>query len=247
VVMAALPWVADGVCAVPHPDEPGEALDAWVGGGCCRRRRAWIWICRVGGDAAAPGGCGDRGHPRLASMDSSVAWWTPGVAGRVEPVRPPAPAFKYDANAHIPTDVAFLSRVDGRGLPPAFPTGFPVPAGAVLVIAQRATKDTWRHAGWRRSRPFTECPDRLRRFGCSLAQVAGADRLMRATGTTRELIRHAVGAGSVSLYRECGQGIASRARSVSVVWCPAAVARWTCWSEAPYERSWWCARTDPAP
>jgi hypothetical protein len=118
--------------------------------------------------------------------------------------------------------VAFIEMVDERGLPPAFPDGFPIPADAVLVIAQRATKDTWQHAGWRRSRPFTEYPDRLRAFGCTLEPVAGSDRLMRATGMTRELIRHPEGTGSVSLYHEYGREAAdARAFYVSVVWRPA--------------------------
>jgi hypothetical protein len=144
-----------------------------------------------------------------------------GVDGRLEPVRPPTPPFEYDANAHILTDVAFLETLDERGLPPAFPEDFPIPAHAVLVIAQRAAKDTWQHAGWRRSRPFTEYPDQLRRFGCELEPVAGRDALMRATGMTRELIRHPAGTGSVSLYHEYGPRGAPRAFYVSVVWRPA--------------------------
>ena len=69
-----------------------------------------------------------------------------------------------------------------------------------------------------RPRPFTDYPDRLYDFGCSLEPVAGRDRLMRATGMTRELIRHPAGTGSVSLYHEYGKGAATRSFYAGVVW-----------------------------
>jgi len=204
--MVALRRAADAVRAIPHPDEPGEPLPAWVDA--------------VLGDDGPTLHLDLQDHGALAPrvVAAIVAVLAEhGVDGRLEPVRPPAPPFAYDANAHILPDVAFLETLDERGLPPAFPADFPIPAGAVLVIAQRATKDTWQHAGWRRSRPFTEYPDQLRRFGCELEPMAGRDPLMRATGMTRDLIRHPAGTGSVSIYHEYGSP-APATFYVSVVW-----------------------------
>ena len=141
---------------------------------------------------------------------------TAGVHGRLVPVRPPEPPFDYDPEAHILGQPAhFLDELDERGLPPAFPPGFPAPAGAVLVIAQQSAQDTWQHAAWRRIRPFTDYPDLLRRFGCELEAVTATDAYMEATGMTRHLFRHPAGTGSVSLYAP-----AVRRHYVSVVWRP---------------------------
>lgn len=208
--MAALRRAAEAVRAIPHPDEPGEPLPNWAG-------------VLLGDDGPALHlDLQDHGDQAPRVVTAIVAALEElGVDGRLEPVRPPAPPFEYDANAHILTGVTFLDTLDERGLPPAFPADFPIPADAVLVIAQRATKDTWQHAGWRRSRPFTEYPDQLRRFGCELEPVTGRDPLMRATGMTRDLIRHPAGAGSVSLYHEYDPPAAPRIFYVSVVWRPA--------------------------
>lgn len=209
--MAALRAAADAVRAIPHPDEPTEPLPNWVD--------------------ALPSDDGPTLHldlqdhadqaPRvvaaaLAALDAS------GVSGRLEPLRPPAPPYEYDANAHILTDVTFLESLDERGLPPAFPDGFPIPAEAVLVLAQQSKSDTWQHAAWRRSHPFTEYPEALRAFGCDLEPVIARDALMKATGMTRDLFRHPTGSGSVSFYHEYGAGNDPHLFYVSVVWRPSA-------------------------
>ncbi|MGC9670298.1 hypothetical protein ACNTMW_27610 [Planosporangium sp. 12N6] len=209
--MAALRRAAAAVRAIPHPDEPDEPLPNGVD--------------------VLPGDDGPTLHLDLqdhaeyadrvvaaivAALDES------GVDGHLKPVRPAAPPFEYDAGAHILSDVTFLETLDERGLPPAFPEGFPIPTDGILVIAQHAKKDIWEHAGWRHDRPFDEYPDELRRFGCELELVAESDPLMRATGMTRHLLRHPTGTGSVSTYHEYDPRAEPTKWYVSVVWRPAA-------------------------
>ncbi|SNY25128.1 hypothetical protein [Paractinoplanes atraurantiacus] len=207
--MAALRAAADAVRAIPHPDEPTEPLPNWVEALLSDDGPTLHLDLQDHADRA----------PRvvaaaLAALDAS------GVPGRLEPLRPPAPPYEYDANADILTDVAFVESLDERGLPPTFPDGFPIPAEAVLVLAQRSRSDTWQHAAWRRSRPFTEYPETLRAFGCDLEPITARDALMRATGMTRDLIRHPAGSGSVSFHHEYGAGDDPHHFYVSVVWRP---------------------------
>jgi hypothetical protein len=207
--MAALRRAADAVRAVPHPDEPGDALPNWVDA--------------VLGDDGPTLHLDLQDHgeqaPRvvaavLAALEESA------VHGTLEPLRPAGPPFDYDADADILSGVTFLESLDDRGLPPAFPSGFPVPADATLVIAQRARNDTWEHAAWRRGSPFDGYPAELRRFGCELEPVTSTDRLTRGTGMTRQLLRHPAGTGSVSTYHEYSPSGVPRRWYVSVVWRP---------------------------
>ncbi|MFG1996387.1 hypothetical protein ACGFJ7_41060 [Actinoplanes sp. NPDC048988] len=209
MAMAALRAAADAVRAIPHPDEPTaplpNAADAFLSDD---GPTLHLDLQDHAGQA-----------PRvvaaaLAALDAG------GVSGRLEPLRPPAPPYEYDANAHILTGVTFLESLDERGLPPAFPDAFPIPAEAVLVLAQQSKSDTWQHAAWRRSHPFAEYPEALRAFGCDLEPVTARDALMKATGMTRDLIRHPAGSGSVSSYHEYGAGDDPRLFYVSVVWRP---------------------------
>src|SRR5204863_5645774 len=95
-----------------------------------------------------------------------------GVDGRLAPRRQPEAAFPYDAKADLYTGMEPLAEVDGRGLPPGFPAGFPVPEDATLVLAQRCRDGAAEHAGWRRSTgPFTGYLDRLREYGCVFGAV----------------------------------------------------------------------------
>ncbi|GAA0573202.1 hypothetical protein GCM10010172_67290 [Paractinoplanes ferrugineus] len=207
--MAALRAAAAAVRAIPHPGEPTDPLPNWVD-------------ALLGDDGPALHlDLQDHAEqaPRvvaaaLSALDAS------GVPGCLEPLRPPAPPYEYDANAHILTDVTFLESLDERGLPPAFPDGFPGPAEAVMVLAQQCKSDTWQHAAWRRTNPFTEYPEVLRAFGCELELVTARDALMTATGMTRHLIRHPTGSGSVSCYHEYGAGNDPNLCYVSVVWRP---------------------------
>lgn len=207
--LGALRSAADAVRRIPHPDEPADSLVNWAD--------------------ALPGDAGpvlhidlqDRFdyagrvvHTVLDALDAA------GLDGRLEPVHPPVPPFEYDADADILTGATFLESLDRRGLPPAFPDGFPVPCGALLVIAQRARADTWEHAAWRRDRPFDDYPERMSRFGCVLEPVAAADRLVQATGMTRHLFRHPAGTGSVSAYHEYEPPAGPSRWYVSVVWRP---------------------------
>ena len=208
--MVALRQAADAVRAIPHPDEPEDPLPNWVDA--------------LLGDDGPTLHLDLQDHaeqaPRViaaivAALEQSA------VDGTLEPLRPPGPAFDYDADADILTGVTFLERLDERGLPPTFPEGFPIPADAALVIAQRARNDTWEHAAWRRATPFDEYPAELRRFGCELEPVTAEDRLTRGTGMARQLLRHPAGMGSVSTYHEYGPSGPPRRWYVSVVWRPA--------------------------
>ncbi|MFF5075535.1 hypothetical protein ACFY36_00660 [Actinoplanes sp. NPDC000266] len=204
--MAALRAAAGAVRAIRHPDEPTEPLPNWVEALLRDDGPTLHLDLQDHADQAAR-----VVSAALAVLDAS------GVSGRLEPLRLPAPPYEYDANAHILTDVTFL---ESLGLPPVFPDDFPVPAEAVLVLAQQSKSDTWQHAAWRRSRPFTEYLEALRAFGCDLEPVTTRDALMEATGMTRDLIRHPTGSGSVSLYHEYGAGNDPRLFYVSVVWRP---------------------------
>ncbi|MCA2216898.1 hypothetical protein [Jidongwangia harbinensis] len=204
--MAALRDAADAVRAIPHPDEPGEPLPNWVD-------------ALLGDDGPTLHldlqDRSDHAPQVIAAIVGAVE--AAGADGRLTPVRPPEPPFDYDPEAHILGEPTyFLDELDGRGLPPAFPPGFPVPAGAALVIAQQSTQDTWQHAAWRRSRPFAEYRTVLHRFGCELEAVDATHPYLAATGMTRHLFRHPAGTGSVSFYA------AARRHYVSVVWRPAA-------------------------
>jgi len=208
--LGALRSAAAALRRMPHPDVPADSLVSWA--------------------SALPGDAGPVLHIDMqdhfayarrvvhAVLDALDA---AGLDGRLEPVHPPVPPFEYDADADIVTGATFLEALDRRGLPPAFPDGFPVPGGAVLVIAQRARDGTWEHAAWRRDRPFADFPESLGRFGCELEPAEAADLLVRATGMTRHLFRHPAGTGSVSTYHEYEPPAGPSRWYVSVVWRPA--------------------------
>jgi len=102
-----------------------------------------------------------------------------GVDGRLAPRRPPEAAFPYDSNADLYTGMQPLTELDGRGLPPGFPDGFPIPEQATLVLAQRCQDGSSEHAAWRRTTgPFTGVLALVPRSGgatCSLTCSADPD------------------------------------------------------------------------
>ena len=211
----ALRRAAAAVRGIPHPDEPDEPLANWLD------------VQFVDGVPVLSIDLQDQaGFAREVVGAVVTALDANATVGRLEPFRAAVPAYEYDAGADILPGVEFLPELDVRGLPPAFPRGFPVPADGVLVLAQRARGDTWQHAAWRGDQPFDAYPERLRDFGCELEPVEARDRLMVATGMIRLLFRHRLGTGSVSTYHEMAPpGGFGRTRPsrwyVSVVWRPA--------------------------
>jgi len=198
----ALRVAAAEICEIRHPDEPEDPLPNW---------------CTV---------LDEDGVPVLhLDMKDEVAYSAlvvrivldqlaaAGVDGRLEPRREPTPAFPYDAQADMYTGMESLTELDARGLPPGFPDGFPVPADATLVLAQRVRDGNAEHAAWRSSTgPFTGYLQRLRDFGCAFGAVP---RLLTAGGTpglVRYMLWRDGAGGSVTLFNWY----------VSVVWQPEA-------------------------
>jgi hypothetical protein len=210
VSMAALRHAAAAVRAIPHPDEPGDPLPNWV--------------AAISGDDGPSLHLDMQDHGEQAARVVAAmvaALEESGVDGRIEPLRPPPPPFEYDPQGDVMPGMNFLTELDERGLPPAFPDGFPPPADGVLVIAQRAMRGEWEHAAWRRGRPFDEYPGDLRRFGYALEPVTGADPIAGGVdipGVVRHLLRGPATAGSVAFYHEDRAGAAPRRWYVSVVW-----------------------------
>jgi hypothetical protein len=208
--MSALRHAADAVRAIPHPDEPDDPLPNWVDA--------------ISGDDGPSLHLDMQDHGEQAAQVVAAmvaALEESGIDGRFEPLRPPPPPFDYDPQADIMPGVNFLTELDERGLPPAFPDGFPAPAGGVLVIAQRAMRGQWEHAAWRRNRPFDEYPDDLRRAGYDLESVAGADPIAGGVDIpdiARYLLRRSAGTGSVALYHEDRSVAAPTRWYVNVVW-----------------------------
>jgi hypothetical protein len=209
----AMQRAAAAVRRIPHPVEPDCPLPNW---------------CEAHLEDGAPVLRLDMQDQReyAGQVVATILASLGDIDGRLEPARPPAPPYDYDANADILGGADPLSALDARGLPPGFPAGFPVPEHAVLVLAQRGRDDGWEHAAWRRDRPFAEYPDRLRAFGCSLDIAPATDPVMGPTGMVRHRLRHPTGTGSVSVYHEYRSARRPQPGPptrwyVSVVWRPA--------------------------
>jgi hypothetical protein len=87
--------------------------------------------------------------------------------GRLEPFPRPGPPFEYAAGADIFYGLAdIVWELDERGLPPGFPSGFPVPDGCPLVMAQRGKSDSPRQRADLGRLPVLPDPRcHVRRFG----------------------------------------------------------------------------------
>jgi hypothetical protein len=123
---AALRAAAAEICQIRHPDEPDDALPNW---------------CEVLEEDGAPVLHLDmKDEIRYAALVVRIVLdqlASSGDDGRLEPKRRPEAAFPYDGCADVYTGMESLTELDGRGLPPGFPDGFPVPEEATLVLAQR--------------------------------------------------------------------------------------------------------------
>jgi hypothetical protein len=222
----ALRAAVAAVCRIAHPDMPDASLPNL----CTAELRAGVPV--FGLDMQDRGGYAAE---VVRIVLSCVA--ESGVGGRVEPWEWPDPGYEHDHRADIlgeRDDLAEWQRadpdplvrlaargfaiLDGRGLLPGFPDGFPVPDG-VPVFAQRLPDGE--HVAWRRGGgQFTELPQRLREFGCELGPLpAGPYR--EARDMRRFALWREGAGGSVSLYREAhrpGQPIENW--YASVVWGP---------------------------
>ncbi|WP_345541770.1 hypothetical protein [Phytohabitans rumicis] len=136
------------------------------------------------------------------------------------PLEPDSPLPNWCTVLH--EDGVPVFHLDMKDLPPGFPTGFPVPDGATLVLAQSARDGAWEHAAWRRTkRPFTEYADRLRAFGCEFGTVPAAEfaDFVPTMCMVRYSLRRAGQVGGVSFYHDWCKPAQQPSRwFVSVVW-----------------------------
>jgi hypothetical protein len=216
--LRALRRAAAAVGRIPHPVEPAQPLPNW----CDAFFVDGVPVLHL--DIQDHAEYAERiAAAVLTALDAD------GIDGRLEPLTPPAPPFDYDGNADIIGPADYLAEVDERGLPPAFPVGFPVPRAGTLVLAQRAREDTWVHAAWRRGPadpPFEEYLRQLRTSGCVLEEhpeKASADD----GGMHGYTFERADGVGAVWLYHEELRYARRRGRGgparwyASVIWAPA--------------------------
>jgi hypothetical protein len=210
----ALRAAAAEICRIRHPDEPDTALPNW---------------CEVLDEDGVPVLYLDmKDEIRYAALAVRIVLdelTSAGVDGRLAPRRHPEAPFAYDANADLYTGMEPLTELDGRGLPPGFPAGFPVPEEATLVLAERCRDGAAEHAAWRRSTgPFTGYLERLRVYGCTFGAVP---RLLTAGGvrggTARYTLYRDGAGGGVTLYQSAPPPLRSPLYwYVSVVWQPQA-------------------------
>lgn len=210
------PWAAHGalhyavgaIRDIPSPDEPGESLPS----SCGARMDQGIPVLYL--DVQDHGWRYANQIVALTVRELEAA----GVDGRLEPAQPcwrSLPPGDYDPEADIMGGEDLEGELSKQGLPPAFPGGFPVPAGCTLVIVQRAPEDegSWEHAAWRcaAAQPLEEHLQRLRDFGCAL-EPASRWSSPEFGGLHGYHLRHPLGSGSVWRYH------APSAWYLSVVW-----------------------------
>lgn len=207
--LAALEAAARAVVGIPHPDDPDRCLPNW----CTAIMRGGVPVFHLdmqdNRDYA--------GRVARILLDSIAA---AGADGRLEPYRWPDPGYEADHRAEI--FAGERANLDGRGLLPGFPDGFPVPDDAEPVLAQRLP-DGGEHVAWSRDgAPLADYPQRLRAFGCELGPASAGDRT-EALGMTRLALWRDGAGGTLSLYREPRwPGHLPTRWYASVVWRPTA-------------------------
>lgn len=213
-VEAALRAAAAEICEIRHPDEPEDPLPNW----CTVLDEDGVAVLHLDmKDEVAYAALVVR-----IVLDQLAA---AGVDGRLEPRREPTPAFPYDAQADVYTGMESLTELDGRGLPPGFPDGFPVPADATLVLAQRARDGGAEHAAWRSSTgPFTGYLRRLRDYGCAFGAVPRLLTVGGAPGMVRYALWRDGAGGGVALFHSSPSRVPGSVAYwyASVVWQPEA-------------------------
>lgn len=211
---AALRAAAAEICQIRHPDEPDAALPNW----CTILDEDGVSILHLD----------MRDEIRYAALVVRIVLdqlARAGVDGRLEPKRQPEPAFPYDAKADLYTGMQSLTDLDGRGLPPGFPDGFPVPQDATLVLAQHGRDGSAEHAAWRRSTgPFTGYFERLRAYGCTFGAVPRLLTVGGVPGMARYTLWRDGAGGSVTLHQSSASRLPGSALYwyLSVVWQPQA-------------------------
>jgi hypothetical protein len=211
---AALRAAAAEINEIRHPDEPDGALPNW---------------CEVLDEDGVPVLHLDmKDEIRYAALVVRIVLdqlAVAGVDGRLEPKRQPEAALPYDANADLYTGMQSLTELDGRGLPPGFPDGFPVPQEATMVLAQRCRDGSAEHAVWRRSAgPFTGYLERLGGYGCTFGAVPRLLTVGSMPGMARYTLWLDGAGGSVTLYQSSASRLPGSVLYwyVSVVWQPQA-------------------------
>jgi hypothetical protein len=211
---AALRAAAAQIREIRHPDQPDAALPNW---------------CEVLDEAGVPVLHLDmKDEIRYAALVVRIVLdqlAAAGVDGRLAAGKRPAEAFPYDANADLYTGMQPLTELDGRGLPPGFPDGFPVPDEATPVLAQRCRDGAGEHVAWRRSTgPFTGYLERLRAYGCTFGAVPRLLTVRGMPGTVRYTLWRDGSGGSVTLYRSSAARLPGSTLYwyASVVWQPQA-------------------------
>lgn len=186
----ALRAAAAQICEIHHPDEPDERLPNW---------------CTVLDEDGLPVLHLDmKDEIRYSALVVRIVLdqlAAAGVDGRLEPRREPTPAYPYDPGADLYGGMEPLTELDGRGLPPGFPDGFPVPRDATLVLAKRDREGDAEQAAWRSSTgPFTGYLERLRDYGCAFGAVP---RLLTVgmPGAVRYTLWRDGAGGGVTLHR----------------------------------------------
>jgi hypothetical protein len=123
---AALRAAAAQIHEIRHPGEPGSALPNW---------------CEVLDEDGVPVLHLDmKDEIRYAALVVRIVLdrlAAAGVDGRLAARRQPDAASPYDANADLYSGMQPLTDLDGRGLPPGFPDGFPVPDEATVAAVDR--------------------------------------------------------------------------------------------------------------
>jgi hypothetical protein len=216
--LRALRRAAEAVWRIPHPLEPTDGLPNY---------------CSPSLEDGLPVLCLDvkdnSDHAARIAEAILTALDAEGIGGRLEPWPLPGPPFDYDGRADVFARADQLRELDGRGLPPAFPEGLPVPRGWTLVMASRAREGTWQHAGWRRhakESPFAEYLQRLQ------AAVTDWERHPDEVGAEEGgmhgyTFHHPGGTGAVWLHHEGLEGARRRGRGapgtwyVTLIWQPA--------------------------
>jgi hypothetical protein len=211
--IAALTAAANILRDLPHPDEPTEPLTQYVAVDAQADPPVLSFdIKDLGPDVA---------HVIVMQLAEEMARVdAQGTLSFVAPIAAvPKQVFERDVAAVWPgLDDAPLDELDSRGLPPAFPTRFPIPTSATLVLATRAPTGS-EQAVWRRADgdiDFADLFEALPEAGFRLKRPKASYRIVWAwqerptptfpPGSTVKAIERPDGVGTVWAYRRARRG-----------------------------------------